>query len=247
MLPSPPALHRRPIALQTRCSYFLCSEDEGKLSLWNTRTGQRDTQIELKSDFRPSIDLTLDGNVLAVSSNDGHIYIHDLKENKIRHKLLQLEAPSWGGPLDPTFSPDGKALIAFGPRSLRQWDSVSGKLVREITTPRGPVAFAPDGKSFACGARGRIRLFDAASGKEVSRVEEHVDDILALNFTADGKRLVSGHGYSIGLWDVATGKRLNRSEGHYVPVTRLAFSPDGKSLVSGAHGEGGICPAAMAT
>ena len=82
-------------------------------------------------------------------------------------ELTTLKSPAgpaqWVG-----FAPDGKTLLLGNPHGVREWDFVTGKLVREIDGPgTHPAAFSPDGRRMAAHSRAAVMLVDRVKGTHV--------------------------------------------------------------------------------
>ena len=139
------------------------------------------------------------------------------------------------------FSPDGKTLAsASRDRTVRLWDTASGKLRRTLSGHTGrveSVAFSPDGKTLAsAGSDREIKLWDVATGKELRTLAGHSDSVMSVAFSPDGKALASGaEDRQIKLWDIGSGKQQRTLTGHGYGVESVAFSPDGKTLASGSQ------------
>jgi len=123
-----------------------------------------------------------------------------------------------------TMSIDGSRILSGGNfgNSVKMWDSVSGRLVREfsglaptnvpIFTPNSDgispvaitsVAFSPDGRRIMAGSSDR-KLYNR------NEVRDHV----------------------VNIWDSKTGQLLRTFSGHSDSIDALAFSPDGKVACS---------------
>jgi WD40 repeat protein len=217
--------------------FFIGSERENKIVLWDTTTGRKYAQIAKQPSYWNPFAISPDNKMLAVAAHDTHLYLYELPSGRQVHKLPPAGELSFSVHYAPAFAPDGKTLLTSGPKSLFVWDVTTGKLRHEVKDCRGPVAFTADGKLLACGDSDGIVLFEAATLRKVRRFDPPSSSPLALAFSPDGKRLLSGQDYSTAVWDVQTGKQINVVDGHEVPVVSLAFSPDGKSLASGADGD----------
>ncbi|HEB93882.1 MAG TPA: TIR domain-containing protein, partial [Gammaproteobacteria bacterium] len=146
-----------------------------------------------------------------------------------------------GGIYAVAYSPNGRSFLSgSGDGTLHLWDATTGKLLRTLERPTGPVnavAYSPDGKTLLSGSGdGTLRLWDATTGKLLRTLEGHTDSVRAVAFSPDGKTLLSGSDDStLRLWDATTGKPLRTLKGHTWMITSVAFSPDGKTLLSGSY------------
>jgi RNA polymerase sigma factor (sigma-70 family) len=161
-----------------------------------------------------------------------------------------------GVPRNAAFTPDGKVVaVGFGsgvevgisgPDALSKtsiclWETLTGKLVREIVVKEEvrAVAFSPDGKTLASAITvlGKpdypIHLYDWATGKKTGELLGHSLDVCSLDFAPDGKTLASAaRDGTIRLWDLATGKEVRPSDGNQGTVGSIAVSPDGKTVAT---------------
>jgi WD40 repeat protein len=218
---------------------LLCSREQGgKMSVWQTASGQRVAQIVQEPGFTMALVLSGDGKLLAVNGFLGQAFIYELPSGQLLHKLPLAGAIGVDAHHVQTFAPDCRTLATSGRRGVVLWDGAEGKLLRQVEGCQGPLAFTSDGKYLACGDREAIRLFDARTLTEVRRFDPNDDQVVTLTFSPDGKRLFAAYSTALGAWDVASGKRLNATLGHQTPVVSLAFAPDGLSLASGSQESG---------
>ncbi len=149
------------------------------------------------------------------------------------------------------FLPDGKHLVgAAGDGTLRFWEAMTGRPVREIRTPldiRG-FALSSDGKQIAIGGftrpdsenpwTGYVLVLDAATGKELrsfardSRSAGH----FSLAFTPDGKLLASlDENGVLRIEEVETGVEILRNQFTAGYRSNLFMSADGSTLIVAAE------------
>lgn len=141
-----------------------------------------------------------------------------------------------------TLSPDGKSIASAGAdKSIRIWETESGKPIRTLTGHDGAVlsaSFSPDGKwlaSFA--ADGTARVWDWRSGKEHERLELPAKDarIGEIRFSHDGRRIAACGGNAIRVWDFNANKpsRVRFTVGPAsVWMHTIIFLPNDKDLLS---------------
>ena len=168
---------------------------------------------------------------------------------------------------------DGNSLAtASDDRSIRVWDSVTGKQVADLqgiarTGPGGPVvAFTADLKHMAVNYWGKISISSLPDKKLLTEIDPILDrgekaaahrpDVFAMAFSPDGKWLATGgsiagvggrHGLPGGIvvvWDAVSGKIVHRSDKLSTAVSSVAWSADSKRLVAGTSGAGGELPEA---
>jgi WD40 repeat protein len=143
------------------------------------------------------------------------------------------------------FSPDGKyAVTGSFDRTIRVWESATGKLVREFGGNNGhqrkvlSVAVSPQGTLLASsGEDNRVLLWDFPSGTPIHTYDQG-QQANAVAITLDGKRLAgAGKDGIITIWDTATNKELFQLKGHQGPVNSVSFNPAGQYLVSSGEDE----------
>ena len=138
------------------------------------------------------------------------------------------------------FDSDGQILASSsrGERSIKIWDTSSGKLLHTLEGQRS--TFAPDSNTLAVVGyyNDTIKLWDARSGELLHTLKGHEGSVTAV-FAPDGNTLASRgwHDKTIKLWDVHSGDMLRTLEGHTDHVTSVAFTPDGNTLASAGYNE----------
>jgi WD40 repeat protein len=142
------------------------------------------------------------------------------------------------------FSPDGRVLAVGGFERVRLVDTVSGKVLSELTGHSDAVrsvAFSPDGKMLAAAGgppqrEGEIKIWDLQSRELIRTLKGHTDCIYSIAWSPDGKLIASAsYDKMVKLWDVATGKEVRNLQDHIDAVFAVAFSPDGKRLASASQ------------
>ena len=182
------------------------------------------------------------GDLLAVGSREGTIYLYDFIRKARLKPLIGHTEHIWS----VCFSPDGKRLVSGSDdRIARLWDVESGEEI--ATLPIGEphtlmnIAFSPCGNLIA-GGLSELRLWCAETLTTlfaISHPEKRAP--YALAFSPCGKYVASGTWWEKGmekmairLWDVASGENITTLWGHPTDIQSLAFSPDGTLLATGS-------------
>jgi serine/threonine protein kinase/WD40 repeat protein len=146
-----------------------------------------------------SVDLSPDGQWLAVGQMAGNVRIWDIRPGSGFRQVKELTSSTGYC----RFSPDGRWLFTH---------SEGGRLFRVGTWEAGPLvegsaSFSPDGKLLASATQaGFILLIDAETGRELARLEDpNLDTGSPPTFTPDGAAIVTisnGKGKGIHIWDL---------------------------------------------
>jgi WD40 repeat protein/serine/threonine protein kinase len=153
--------------------------------------------------------------------------------------------------MSPSFSPDGRSLIAaVGPNNTFEssnrtnrvviWDTETGRERFRLKADRASVitaTFSPDGKTIAAaGYDAVIHLWDAETGRPRQELVGHENCVNQVVFSRDGGRIASSSDdNTVIIWDAASGKPLFSLCGHRSGIFGLVFSPDGKQLATGGY------------
>jgi|GEM_PF-2813334 len=163
-------------------------------------------QLEFRHIGNPSfLHYSPDGRHLLVRGDGATVCMIEADTGKVVHCFLvagpfiDADQPSSGY---GEFSPDGKYVITteiFGhspgkpPRVVRQWDTVSGKLIRTLQAEPREVkylSFSADNKLLAvAGDDDRVNIFDLSTGKELTELRIKAQGLIAAVFCPDGRHI----------------------------------------------------------
>ena len=183
-----------------------------------------------------SISFNSDGQLLAIGTHHGNIYIWDTNIGRYRQVIRH------GGLRSIAFSPDGQTLASGGGQNLLLWNAQTGKpIYPRFVGPRhtgriNSVAFSPDGQTLASGAEDNtIRLWSVETKELLHTITEHTDKVHSVALSPDGQTLASAsEDETVRLWNAQTTEHIQTFE-HW-SAQRVAFSPDGKILAIGGFG-----------
>jgi WD40 repeat protein len=218
----------------------------GVLRLWDAETGDLMRTREGDGRAMSAVKFSRDGRRLATASFDRLVKLWDVA--KLLDAANRDEPRAWRAHdcivLGLAFSREGQRLATIGgeDKTVKLWDPLTGREIREILKLRGHtyfgscVVFSPDGLRLASsGWDGTIRIWDASpasAGQELLTLR-HDDEVWGVAISPDGKRIASASfDKTMRLWDATTGAPLYRPLSHPSQVYLVAFSRDGKRLAS---------------
>jgi WD40 repeat protein/transcriptional regulator with XRE-family HTH domain len=183
-----------------------------------------------------SIDLSPDGQTIAVGDSNGNIYLWNISTTQ----LLATFSGHIGWVWSVAFSPDGKTLASSSSdSSVRLWDVQSGSCLQVLTEHKGcvwSVSFSADGQQLAsCSDDKTVRLWNL-QGQCLRVLKGHTQSVYAVHFAPDEQTLASSsHDTTIRVWDARNGNCLSVLQGHTSGIRCVQYSPDGQLLASGCR------------
>ncbi len=205
-----------------------------------------------------------DGRTLAAMTGSGTVRLwdmpahHPIPASFLRHET-GLQPVLGSEPM--TFSPKGNLVISPDGRTIRWWDTTTGRqAARPLAVPDSGLADGPEmavspatGMLATTGGDGMVHLWDATSHRQIGGAFGSHDtdaEIDSLAFSPDGRELaaVGSQGSdqvgAIWLWDSVTHREIGGATiGADSPGTRtasirltVAFSPDGRIVAAGGIG-----------
>ncbi len=214
---------------------------DGQAKLWDPATGllARSLPPEDPSSGLSSMDLSQDGQVMALGSWDGTAYVTDMATGQLNFTLPAHMAPITGMDLRA----DGKQLATAGwDGTAKVWDIDNGELILTLFSKDdlgaslaiSGLVFSPDGNYlFTAGDDDFVHQWDVATSQELRRFSGEGLDLYGVAVSPDGRLLAVGRqDGAILLWDITSGERLFQLAAHAGLILRLVFSDDGSKLAS---------------
>ncbi|MDG2991960.1 NB-ARC domain-containing protein [Candidatus Synechococcus calcipolaris G9] len=181
-----------------------------------------------------SIDLSPDGQMVAVGDSTGLIYLWQIATTQLLATFVGHTSWVWC----VAFSPDGRQLASSGSdTSVRLWDLESGQCLWVATEHTGcvwSVTFSPDGHRLASGSDDQtVRVWNL-KGDCLQVLQGHTKNVYSVHFSPDNQTLVSGSkDESVRIWNTSSGTCLSVLQGYGDGVHCVRYSPNGQLLASG--------------
>ncbi len=199
-------------------------------------------QIKSEKPSPHSLAVFPDGKRLLVGSLSQHFhYIHDFRSGKVLGSLSGITCAQQG-----TISPDGTKIYgsAGNPRPgvahvAKEYDSTTGKFLREVAELGGAIAISNDGRLLAGeGNDHNVVVAEIATSQVQHTLQGMTEPLVYLEFSPDAQRLITVSDKSVmRMWDLASGKelwkldktQLTQGPGYNPMATWL---PNGKSMLT---------------
>jgi WD40 repeat protein/DNA-binding winged helix-turn-helix (wHTH) protein len=212
-------------------------ETEGRVVGWDISNGARVFDVGIGKSFATSLDLTEDGERIAVAASEwngdrGEIVLWEKRNPSAQVRLR--------GHLDRVnhvrFSSDGSKLVSGGnDRTLRVWDAGTGKESLQMWAVDAvrEVAFDASGTRVAAANGQTVKVWDATSGPQASTLLAQGAQFHDVVFDPSGDVVVGVSDGTLSSWRVADGtpEWQQASIGH--PIRSVAFSSGGSLVAAG--------------
>jgi WD40 repeat protein len=222
----------------------LFTEGNGKIHVWESRTGAHVQSLELDPRGIGPIRVSPDGRRVAAALFFGQcVKVFDWDGKKLTlTRTLGGHSVGVGG---LAYSPDGKFLASGDETRLKLWNAATLEEVRSVETAAAQLAFTPDSQILFAAqtieqhqAVHTFTRWNVTRGKELPAlaVEVAVQPVRAFHgLSRDGKVLFVAPQYAatyVRAIDAVSGKELHPRQGHVAPLHAVAISPDGRTAAS---------------
>jgi WD40 repeat protein/serine/threonine protein kinase len=228
---------------------------------WEWNYLMRQCRVPLATFILPEIEvygvaLSRDGQLLAASTNVGHVMVWDLATGHIRHKF-DLPGAGHGLAFDPsgTELAAGQALPGADSQVVRLWSLRTNRPLRDLrghTKGIFDVTFSSDGSALASASGdGTVRVWNFRTGQPPLVLQGPCGSYAGVAFSPEGDRLFASSGtmnldwpastpYGITVWDVRRPKTPSKQFPHDAVFCGLALSQAGTRLAAGDW-KGRVC------
>jgi WD40 repeat protein/serine/threonine protein kinase len=199
------------LAFSPNGEYLVTSAANGKVRVWNARTGQEVQPLD--SHDRPVLGLVFSGKGghLASASADGAVRLWDATRLGKEQAPRNIFSARVGiGHRTISFSSDGRSLVAGGEKNtVKIWHVQTGQELQKLDGHSGDVwatVFSPDTASrwvASAGEESTVRIWDSQSGDLLRTFRGHTGVVSSLAFGPDSRWLISGsRDHTVKIWDL---------------------------------------------
>jgi len=221
------------LALSPNGKIFACGREDGKIQLWNT-DGKMIRGISTgHSDTVRSLAWSHSGGHIASGFSDGTILFRKANNGEVDVRPIETEQ---GAVCSLAYSPSGDRIASGGDKSIRIWDSKTGKLLvgpnEDLRSNVDSIVWSSDSSKLYSASDEVARVFDSVSGTLLHRFEHHGHlRSLALSPT-DNVILACVGGYGVAkLWDTRSlqplGQPFHQEDGKILRTVSFTLQMDG--------------------
>jgi RNA polymerase sigma factor (sigma-70 family) len=206
---------------------------DSTLRRWDVATGKQQQQAALPARaFHTAF--SADGRTLALSG-EGNVWICDTRTGKVTKEWQAHDKALVG----LAITADGKRVATRSyDRSIRIWDSQSGKKIREMADlAEAPNMSAPGAAIGAASPDSDLMRLAFSPRGDVLAALPPTRPAFTFNGMWGQQPVLKD--YAIYLWDVETGKSAGRFDEAKTPIYSSAFSADGRTIAT-AHADSTI-------
>lgn len=212
------------------------STNEPRLRLWQVSNGCQLNDVRVHRTAVTSLVTSLDGNILATSSEDGGMSLWTLANGEFSRMFIDHSSNI----LALAITPNSRRLVSGGLDGIRVWDLENQRpyytLVR-FENPTYALAIHPNNSLLVSGTEvGKVQFWNLTTGNRLSEFIAHQQQISALAFTPDGRYLITAsHDRRVKVWNLTTGRLLQVLVGHPDQVRAIAVHPGGRIIASSSY------------
>jgi len=222
--------------LATVAGYPYALDTPAELSLWDVDTRQKVRSFDAHQASSAFVDISRDGNLLAITSGDGSVTIWNLATHLPAGRLTGHK----GMAICARFSPSGSMLATGGiDGTVRLWDVATGQMVAVLGSHEGAVysvAFSPDGKRLLSGGLDHTaRLWDVSAQRPVGVLRGHGSRVFSVSYAHDGLTVVTASlDGTAKIWSSSDAPEFEIFDRYPGSRATVDFSPDGRWLARSA-------------
>ncbi|MCB8994591.1 MAG: hypothetical protein H6538_03175 [Bacteroidales bacterium] len=217
-------------------SILISAGSDGKILKWDiSDPDKKFTVIAEGIGVIEKINISPDGNMLAVATSRGGVKIYNLKTGNAAPISL---AGSDDNIRSMAFSADNKTLFTTGLKPLiERWDLTAKTNTKFADTDSriNSLTISPDGGILAGGTKdGRLMVWEIGGKLQIQEVyKETGKSIQSVAFSADGKYLSCGNvDGDVLIFTADSFQLVSQLTGHTARITEIEFSPDSKTMAA---------------
>eukprot|EP00798_Chlamydomonas_sp_ICE-L_P018924 gene18924-25488_t len=187
-----------------------CVED-GKVILWDSHAMTRIASLHSHATVVVSLDMSLDGQVMASSDNNGVVIIWDMLIRQPREVIQAHVGPT----ICCTISPNGSQVASSGvDEHISIRDCITGEEILSLDDAldgRGmTMKFSFDGTRIQIGgSNGSILVWSVSHNCLIYEIKAHEGNVYDCSWSGDSRQLLSvGADGKVRLWDAAAGSEI---------------------------------------